>query len=152
VPRRLGRRELLLGADLMIHPQATGAVHSVVIQAMANGVPVIAQHDPWLDFLIDGETAWVAPDAQPDTWRRLLGRAFEDRTALERLGDSARAWIRANRLAAVQVEKLLGLYREVLGKGYTFPPGGVDCAEPGRGASGSEAEADPEADKPAGTS
>ena len=100
VPRRLGHRELLLRADVLIHPQALGRSRTLTISAMANGVPVIALHDPWLDYLIDQQTAWVAERADPTVWVQLLARLIETPAHTQELVD---------RCATVGTSKALSL-------------------------------------------
>ncbi len=121
VPRRLGHRELLLRADLLLQPQALGRTRSITLQAMAAGKPVIARNDPWLDYLIDDTTAWVIDDAAPEPWVAALRRAFEHPEQARQLGRSARQWIRHNRPVSRHVDHTRMLYHRVTGEGIKFP-------------------------------
>ena len=111
VPRRLGHRELLMGADVLIHPQALGRSRSVMLQAMVNGLPVLAREDPWLDFLRDGETAWLTERPDASQWSRLLERVVARGEQAAALGDRARDWVSENHVPAKTVERTLALYR-----------------------------------------
>ncbi len=121
VPRRLGHRELLLRADVLFHPQALGKSRTITLQAMAHGIPVIAQRDPWLDYLIDGQTAWVMEDPTPAKWAKQLRRLIEEPEAAKDLGRRAKQWICDGRLASDRMSRVLHLYRTVTGEGIQFP-------------------------------
>lgn len=126
VPRRLGRRELLLRADVLIHPQALGKARTLTLAAMANGLPVMALQDPWLDYLVDQQTAWVVDRPDPQRWEQLILQLIEDPSGGQRLGERARQWIRQRHLAAVQVEHLLAVYRQLSGQPFRFPGAEVE--------------------------
>ncbi len=121
VPRRLGHRELLLKADVLLQPQALERSRSLTLAAMARGVPVIALSDPWLDYLIDGQTAWVVERPDPKLWFDLITRLIEEPADIRVLTESARQWMRQRHLAAQQMGHLLALYREVSGESIKFP-------------------------------
>ena len=121
VPRRLGHRELLLRADVLIHPQALGRSRTLTIGAMANGVPVIALKDPWLDYLIDQETAWVIDRADPAGWVEAIGPLIETPSLSQSLVTRAREWVRRHHIASMQVSLTLGLYKQVTGESIKFP-------------------------------
>ncbi len=121
VPRRLGHRELLLKADLLIHPQALGRARSITLQAMAHGIPVMALEDPWLDYLVDQQTAWVVDQPHPEVWERLVRQAIEDAPQTRAIATRARQWIRETHLASMQVGQTVGVYRQVSGESIKFP-------------------------------
>ena len=120
VPRRLGHRELLLHADFLIQPQSLGRTRSLTLHAMAHGIPVLAMQDPWLDYLIEGQTAWLVEQRDTDQWAKVLCRCLNDPQAAENLGLEARQWVRKNRLAAMEVDHTLQLYRRVCGEAIKF--------------------------------
>ncbi|MEX0885804.1 MAG: glycosyltransferase family 4 protein [Phycisphaeraceae bacterium] len=121
IPRRLGHRELLVRADVLIHPQPLGRSRTLTIQAMAHALPVVAQDDPWLDYLHDEETARVVHDPDPSGWAQVLLEMIADPDRGHALGASAQGWIRANRLASRQLERVLALYYRLLGHTIPFP-------------------------------
>jgi glycosyltransferase involved in cell wall biosynthesis len=120
-PPRLGHREMLLMADALIHPQATGRSRSVTLLAMAHAVPVLAVADEHLDYLIDGETGWVHPGPDAEAWADLIERRITAPDEAAQLGRSARAWVQQHRVAADQIDRTLRLYREVCGEPLPFP-------------------------------
>lgn len=120
-PRRLGHREMLLHAHALIHPQALGKSRGLTLRAMARGLPVIARHDPHLDYLIDGQTATVLVEPTPKVWAHELNRLIEDQTNIAALGRRAQAWIKENRPTSRQVAGVLDLYRRMTGQSIPFP-------------------------------
>lgn len=121
LPQRLSHRELLLRADVLVHPQALGRCRGLTLEAMAHGLPVIAQDDPWLDYLIDETTAWVLNQPGPDEWQLHLMRVLTEPAACQQLGQRARAWVREHRGGSAQVAAALNLYRGLTGETIKFP-------------------------------
>src|SRR5690606_24739868 len=121
IPRRLGHRDLLLRADLLVQPQPLAQSRSITLQAMAHGLVVLAHEDPWLDYLIEDETAWLLREPDAAAWTGALNRALQDHAAAEALGQRARQWVRANRTVSHQIERVLNLYRGITGQTLPFP-------------------------------
>ncbi len=120
-PRRLGHREMLLRAHALIHPQALGKSRSLTLRAMAWGLPVIACHDPYLDYLIDGQTATVLDGPTPEDWAHQLQRFIEDPKLTAAMGQRAQDWVRHNRPTSHQIADVLDLYRRMAGQTIPFP-------------------------------
>jgi hypothetical protein len=118
VPRRLGHRELLLRADVLIQPQALGRSRGLTLHAMASGMPVIARADPWLDYLIDDETAWVIDKTDPEHWIARVRKLMRNPQSALDLGHRARQWIQNNRPVSRQVDQYRLLYHRVTGEGF----------------------------------
>lgn len=121
VPLRLTHRDLLLRADVLIMPQALGMARTLPLRVMARGKPVLARIDPWLDYLVDQETAWLVEQPTPAAWEALLMRLIERAGEAVALGESARQWVSRRHVAAKQVAQMLAMYRRVTGEGYKFP-------------------------------
>lgn len=121
VPRKLGHREMLLKADLLIHPQPLGRSRSITLAAMAHGLPVLAAADPWLDYLIDGQTAWVLDEPTPQAYHQRLADVVAHPEHGRSLGESAQQWVRHGRLASDMIGRTVGLYRQVSGEAIEFP-------------------------------
>ena len=122
VPTRPGHHKLLLGADVLIQPQALARSHGLTLQAMAQGVPVVARQDPWLDYLIPDETARVIDGHDSAAWTQRICDVIEKPEATHALTESARAWIGRKHVAARQVALTLALYRQVSGESFKFSP------------------------------
>ena len=121
-PRRLGHRELLLRADLLIHPQAMGHSRGLTIRAMSRGLPVIARADPLLDYLIQDQTATLIDEATPNAWLDALGKMWSDPEGVRKLAMRGQAYVTEKCLASSQVDQIVQLYRTVTGEAYRFPP------------------------------
>ena len=122
VPRRPGHHKLLLGADVLIQPQALGRSCGLTLQAMAQGVPVLARPDPWLDYLIPDETAWVVPERDPLVWTQRIIAVIEKPEVTAELVERARQWVGQKHVAARHVALTLALYRQVTGEAFQFEP------------------------------
>jgi len=120
VPRRLGHREILLRADLLIQPQPLGRPRGILLQAMAQARPIIAIEDAALDVLIDGVTASVLSKPTAEDWHRELVQWCDHTEERILLGQSARTWINENRLASSHVGQTLSLYREMTAEPIVF--------------------------------
>ena len=121
IPRRLGHRELLLRADVLIQPQPLGRSRTLTLQAMAHGLVVIAQDDPWLDYLLDDETARVVHEPDASGWTQAMLEFIEHPDRAATLGAAAQRWIRENRLASAHLEQTLSLYHRIAGTSIPFP-------------------------------
>jgi len=120
VPRQLGRRELLKAANVLIHPQSLHRCRGMTLQAMANGIPVLAREDPWLDYLVHDRTAWLLDTPSPASWHALLRRVAEQPEACRALARSAGAWVREHHPAPLQIGRVLDLYRRLTGQSLKF--------------------------------
>lgn len=121
VPRRLGHRELLLRADLLIQPQALGRSRTLTLQAMAHGVAVAAIADHWVDYLIDQQTALVIEKPDPALWVSMIEHFIDHRDDTRQLTERAGQWVRERHRAAMHVEQIVRLYREMSGESIKFP-------------------------------
>lgn len=121
VPRRLGHREILLRADVLLHPQPLGQSRSITLQAMAHGLTVLAHDDPWLDYLRDGETARVLREPIDRDWASALFEFAETPGVGASLGQRAKAWVSEHRSVSDGVARLVHLYRRLAGESLPFP-------------------------------
>ncbi|MEX2389414.1 MAG: glycosyltransferase family 4 protein [Phycisphaeraceae bacterium] len=121
IPRRLGHRELLVRADMVVHPQPLGQSRGLTMQAMAHAVPVLAHQDPWLDYLVPNVTARVVPSPSPHRWAQLINGVIERPDEAQDLGESAQAWVREHRPASQWVARSLALYQRLAGHTIPFP-------------------------------
>ena len=121
VPRHMGRREVLLMADALVHPQAAGRCRGLTLMAMAHGLPVLAPADPHTDHLLADQTAWVLDDPTPQAWAVHLRRLVTDPGAAAELGERAREWVGRERLASNAIERIIHLYRTLSGQPLPYP-------------------------------
>ncbi len=105
-----GRRELALRADLLLHPEARGERRTMLLDAMAVGVPVVAASDPAADELIDNRTAKLVREPTADAWHDAIAHLIDDPGAARELGASARAHVREHHRASTQAAAVIDAY------------------------------------------
>lgn len=126
VPHRTGHRELMLHADMLIAPQALGDARSLTLQAMAQGIPIVAQIDPWLDYLVDGQTAKLLDKPDATQWCNTLCDLLADRQQLAFISQRGREWIDEHHVPAQQVQDVITAYRSLSGEAIPFNSGTND--------------------------
>lgn len=115
-------RSLLKYCDVMLVPESFGELSSVLLDAMASAVPVIALEDRYLDMLIDGQTALLVhrPDAQD--WADRLTNLLSNHEQARQLGLSAREFVHKRHASGTQINQLLSTLEKVVnGSNYAFP-------------------------------
>jgi len=109
-------RPLITRCDMLVVPEPPQRVRSVILQAMATGMPLIAAADPCLDMLVDGETADVTEGADAEQWAARLRRRLEDPVGARALGLRGRSRISrdhgSTRRVAAMAETLHALRAE----------------------------------------
>ncbi len=115
-----GRRDLALRADLLLHPEARGERRTMLLDAMAVGVPVVAASDPAADELIDNRTAKLVREPTVDAWHDAIAHLIDDPGAARELGASARAHVREHHRASTQAAAVIDAY-EWLAAPYALP-------------------------------
>lgn len=128
IPRRVGHREILLGASVLIQPQSLGKSRSITLQAMGRGIPVVAAEDPWVDYLVDEETAWVMQrqggKIPAKDWAVMLDRLMNDAASSWALGRRAHAWVKENRKVSGYIAGVLDVYHRISGTTLKFQQAG----------------------------
>lgn len=117
------RRDLLLAGDLLLYPEAAGEQRSVLLDAMASGVLVIAASDPSVSLLVDGATARLVEPKAALAWQAALRDLLSDQTGAARLAASARAHIEQHRKASEYVRRVLAAYDQMMADRPVPPTG-----------------------------
>ena len=107
------RRELVLETDVLVLPDALGEVRSIVLDAMASGVAVVAQADPYIEVTAKPGLAIVVDAPTEQSWLEALRRVTSDPDETARIGTRARERVIAERPAHRQVDAILAAYREL---------------------------------------
>ncbi len=103
-------------ADVVAVPSRTPeAFNSTCAEALAMGRPVVATAAGGTpDIVVDGETGWLVPPADPDALAAALDAALAlDEAARVRLGRAGRARIEDRFSLAAVRQRMLALYRDV---------------------------------------
>lgn len=108
------RRDLVLRCDVLLYPDSRHEQRTILLDAMAHGLVVIASPDPMVSVIQDQVTA-VCPAAQtPAGWADALRARLADRPGSVALGLSAREYVRQNRRASVHIAALLDAYSDLI--------------------------------------
>lgn len=107
-----GRRDLVLLGDILIHPEHGGEQRSIVLDAMAAGMAVVAAADPAVSILADGRTARLVkvPDESGEGWSRALSGLLADRAGARSVARMAHDLVSRERKASAQVTAVLDAY------------------------------------------
>lgn len=109
------RRDLALRADILLQPEGVGEQRSVLLDAMAAGMVVIAASDPGVGWLIDGETAWLVSEHTPRVWASVVSRAIREPEDAKRLVSRVMARVAAEHRASSHVASVISAYEWVVG-------------------------------------
>lgn len=104
------RRDLVLEGDVLVHPEAAGEQRSLLMEAMARAIPVVAARDPRVSVLVEGTTARLVAGEQAGQWEAALRGLLTDVAGARALGASARAVVREQRRASAHVKAVLSGY------------------------------------------
>ncbi len=108
-----GRRDLLLQGDVLVHPEASGEQRSILLEAMAHGVVVVAARDPQVSTLVEGRSARLVEGADAGAWKRVLGEVLGDPAGARSLALAAQAFVREQRKASGHVRAVIGAYEAI---------------------------------------
>lgn len=109
------RRELLLQGDLLLLPEARGEQRTIVLEAFAAGVPVIAARDPMVSLLADGSTCRVVANPDAAAWSAAVGDLLEHPARAMEQAARAYEYVRTRRRASDHVASVLAAYQWMTG-------------------------------------
>lgn len=117
VPSLEHSRSLTLCCDLLILPDADGQHRSIILDAMAHGVLVLAASDPLLaDLLRHNTTALLTERHDAESWLKLLNTAFSGAGELDAIRTRAKDFVRGERTASAQVDSIASAYDQLCGQ------------------------------------
>lgn len=112
VPDLEARREPILQLDMLLVPEATGRQRTLLLDAMAAGMAIVAAKDELVESLIDGQTCRQIATPTVDAWREGITRVLDDTGgALRR---SAREYVRCERSASAHVAAVMTAYNAMV--------------------------------------
>ena len=95
-------RSLIIQSDLVILPSSHMPLRTVLLEAMASGVPVLAKKIEGFDMLVEGETALIVKGS----WNEPLKTILQDDDLSSRLGSAATTLVATNYGSAAQIAAL----------------------------------------------
>jgi glycosyltransferase involved in cell wall biosynthesis len=106
---------LLAGCDVFCLPSTMEGLPLVVLEAMAQGRPVVATAVGGTpELVVDGETGLLVPPDDVDALARALGRLLAEPELARRMGEDGRARVREHYSAASAAERVLALYQQAV--------------------------------------
>jgi hypothetical protein len=108
-----GRRELVLKGDILVQPEARGEYRSLVLDAMASGMAVLAAEDPLVSYLLDGRTAKLVSHEHADAWSSAIKPLLNDVSVARDLSHRAREFVRTTHRVSAQVAAVLDAYESL---------------------------------------
>lgn len=116
VPRAEARREPILHLGALLVPEPTGRFRSIVLDAMARGVPVVAAPDPSISILSDPAIARLVQTPSAAAWSEAVRATLCEPAERERLTRSAKDFIRSRRSASAHVAAVIRAYSEAVAR------------------------------------
>jgi len=111
VPDELRRLDVFVAAS-RLDSESFGVA---VVEASACGLPVVVTRVGGLPEVVrDGETGLIVEREDPTALAAALRRLLADAALRERLGRAGRAWVQAEYEWTACVQRMLGVYRELL--------------------------------------
>jgi glycosyltransferase involved in cell wall biosynthesis len=92
-------RQVIPDADVLVLPNANMPLRTVLLEAMAHGVPIACVDIPGFDMLIDEETALFANGA----WENIFALLLDDTTIASRLAANSSDIISQKHSSSVQI-------------------------------------------------
>lgn len=115
VPDLEALREPVLQSDAMIVPGGSGRVRTLVLEALALGIPLLTGGDPMVSFLSDDEVVRrVQAPHSGSSWAEAVGRLLRDPKYGHESAVKARKWVLERRPASTHVAAALAAYHVLL--------------------------------------
>jgi len=109
------RRDLLLQGSVLVQPEASGEVRSVILEAFACGMIVAAAADNSVSYLQDGRTARTVSVPTSAAWGAVLRDIFTDVPRARYLASNAYDYVRRRHRASDHVRAVLSAYSWLAG-------------------------------------
>ncbi len=108
------QRELALNADLLVYPDTVHEHRSFLLEAMANGLCVVAATAGQCSTLIDDETASIVHKLNQTQWRDKVQSLIMDPANARRIGMNAWTHIRDQRKVSTHIGATTDAYARLL--------------------------------------
>ncbi len=123
IPSVEENRKLVLQADLLLVPTATGRSSSFVLEAMASPMVPILRYDPFVSQPVDRDGGRLLEGSSSGIWSEVLDEVIANKEHGRVLSDGARDWVAATHRMSGQVAKMFDAYELILTGGAVRLPG-----------------------------
>jgi len=107
--------ELIAAMDLFVLPSLNEGMGRVLVEAMAEGKPVVATEVGGVaDVVVDRQTGLLVPPKDPEAMAEAILKLLQDEKLARRMGVEGRKRVYPRYSAKVMVEKIGRLYMELL--------------------------------------
>jgi glycosyltransferase involved in cell wall biosynthesis len=110
-------RSLVIECDALLLPDATGEPRSIIIEAMAHGIPIVARQDGMLASLLNEESVLLFNGFDPAPIAQQLLNICRSPESGNRLGARGRTWVESHHRSSYQVQRLYMTLEQVLSGG-----------------------------------
>lgn len=108
------QRDLALKCDVYVNPDSAIEQRSLILEALADGVVVVASERQRCSALIDGETARLVGAPSQSAWAGALAELLGDNESAAALGRGAWAHMKEHRKVSTYIGALTDLYSELM--------------------------------------
>lgn len=108
------RRDPVLAMDFLVLPEPRGRQRTLMLDAMARGMAVVAAADPGLELLSEGVAARVVAENTPKAWATAIGELIRNPAALHDLTSAAHQQLRSHRTASTHIADILRAYQQTV--------------------------------------
>lgn len=114
VPKLEANRDIILRADMLLLPDAEGVCRSIVLDAMAAGMTIVAAEDRDIPALSDHTIARLcSPEATE--WASAIESLLEQPEMRKQLGDAARNYVSEHHRPSKYIASLVDAYEWLVG-------------------------------------
>jgi glycosyltransferase involved in cell wall biosynthesis len=118
-------RELLLAADLFVHPASGAGLSIALLEAMAAGLPVIANEAAGRDVIEANQHGLLVPEADRDALAAAITRLIDRPDEAQRMGQAAAELASRRYSVETMAADHLRLFQSLANADRTHPPHGV---------------------------
>ncbi|WP_413717418.1 glycosyltransferase [Silicimonas sp. MF1-12-2] len=108
--------EILAASDIFVLPTLREAFPTVILEAMASGLPVVASNVGGVPDIVDRDTGILVPTGTPKTLADAICTLLEDTSLRTTLSGNARRKAVTEFSIETQVDRLQALYSELAGR------------------------------------
>ncbi len=107
-----GRTETVMtGADVFVVPAPREAISVRLLQAMGTGMACVVAPNPVCDYVQDGQTAVVCPEATPESFANAIEQLLIDRATARRIAMGGLNYVKEHHTVSETARRTADLYR-----------------------------------------